>query len=529
MGCNCKKVNNTVRHENGCDCGPNCSCHDCREKYHGNGMGRYDEYPRPKAAMFDPRKIGQAWPEPNNDPLIPYVRANEQGLPYERLNEYKGMKNSLHGWSAMGGVAELTTVKNAVTNLMNFLSVKDYSMAELLYTAKEDKKSQFHVPKLLRMRTNDVDFQKVNQVSNISTFFAFVPIVRKEGTKKIYELYIRCGGPEVRAYWWDDESIEIGVDAAERDYLKSIDYFQGEWGSYGGVLFDAAGKLLSHSYPIVYTKATLGEGFLSTSDAAYKNDLKSYHDIAQHLICSIVDHSIDILNSNKASRELKKDVKDMLTILIGACINKSNIDDVANGIADSVVKRLEDDYVATELRAFYKFEPETLGINNVMTIDTEAKAVFSNKRATQAEFTAMKNVLGDALHGVLIESHNAMSEVYKQLLNFDNIQEANKKVDELKAQVNSLQANMTSSGSQKDSQIVELQNSVSKLTDDLNRKTQEAQQLASELEMAKSASLQQQAKTRQDTLQQSSTSGMIAKIAVAGALGGAVWYMTNKK
>ena len=122
-----------------------------------------------------------------------------------------------------------------------------------------------------------------------------------------------------------------------------------------------------------------------------------------------------------------------------------------------------------------------------------------------------------------------MSEVYKQLLNFDNIQEANKKVDELKAQVNSLQANMTSSGSQKDSQIVELQNSVSKLTDDLNRKTQEAQQLASELEMAKSASLQQQAKTRQDTLQQSSTSGMIAKIAVAGALGGAVWYMTNKK
>jgi hypothetical protein len=247
------------------------------------------------------------------------------------------------------------------------------------------------------------------------------------------------------------------------------------------------------------------------------------------MICSIVDHSIDVLNSNKASKELKKDVKDMLTILIGACINKSNIDDVADGIADAIVKRLEDDYVATELRAFYKFEPETLGINSVMTIDPEAKAVFSNKRATQAEFTAMKNVLGDALHGILIESNNAMSEIYKQLLNFDNIQEANKKVDELKAQINTLQTSMTSSGSQKDSQIVELQNSVSKLTEDLNRKNQEAQQLASELEVAKNAVTQQQVKTREALVAQSSNSGIITKIAVVGAIGGAVWYMTNKK
>lgn len=80
----------------GCGCGGTCGCGPKQ------AMGSFDEYPRPKSALFDPRQIDRVWPEPHPDPLIPYVRANEGLLPYSSVNRYKGQQGSLHGYLAMG-------------------------------------------------------------------------------------------------------------------------------------------------------------------------------------------------------------------------------------------------------------------------------------------------------------------------------------------------------------------------------------------------------------------------------------------
>jgi len=104
-----------------CSCPPDCNCGcrsgaskgekrgcECGETYGyvpRSAMGTFDEYPRPKTALFDPRQLDRVWPEPHPDPLIPYVRANEGLLPYDFVNHYKGQKGSLQGYIPMGDAA----------------------------------------------------------------------------------------------------------------------------------------------------------------------------------------------------------------------------------------------------------------------------------------------------------------------------------------------------------------------------------------------------------------------------------------
>ncbi len=113
-----------------CGCGGACGCGP------KSAMGSFDEYPRPKSALFDPRQIDRVWPEPHPDPLIPYVRANEGLLPYDFVNRYKGQRGSLHGYIAMGSSTSETDAQK-ITRLEGELqterrSKQNFASASLL-------------------------------------------------------------------------------------------------------------------------------------------------------------------------------------------------------------------------------------------------------------------------------------------------------------------------------------------------------------------------------------------------------------
>lgn len=470
MSCNCSKKNNQIQHKAGCGCGPSCSCRECRETYHsnyGNGMGRYDEYPRPKSAMFDPRKIGQEWPEPNNDPLIPYVRANEQGLPYERLNQYKGMRNSLHGWSSMGGIREQNIAKKVTENLL-FQLARSFNSYEELVNRTNKSKDMIHRPDNTAWPANNKPgYYKTREVSYEQAFFGFIPDIQ---SKKL--LRIKTGGPEFKYFAFDGSDIEL-IDP-ERQVVGTIDS-----------LID------QNKYPLICdANGFFGSGSSVSADGSRNRKEAGLFEFAEIILGMVINDSIYVLGSPYRRDDItlseddenpeynEDDLKALLKIFLELCINATDIDDVAKGISEAVVQRLKKDFVEAREQAFYKYEIDSwFGSNDIVFIDPIAKQTFTNVNVSDKSFDKFKDNLIVAMKEVLSANYNVLSKIYKQLFDFTGYNQSKQKVTALETEIATLK---TTQGNQ----VKELQSTLAK-------KNQEIEQLRSQLASANSSSQSQ--------------------------------------
>jgi hypothetical protein len=505
MGCNCKKVNNTIRHENGCDCGPNCSCHDCREKYHGNGMGRYDEYPRPKAAMFDPRKIGQAWPEPNNDPLIPYVRANEQGLPYERLNEYKGMRNSLHGWSTLGS----TNNSEIVTALLHQIKVNTLDVSQAYSDIIDQVKNQngdhsedlIHIPLIKQdyMGGNNPSFKSGKVIPNVGSVFGFIPF--KKGND--IGLHIRLWGPEIKKFKLLDD--EIRLQTPERDAIHSDPY----------------SRFVDNTYPLYFKMTSPGqynfEGVYAFASIMLDVIIRK---CVYHL--SPISSDAEMRVSKRAFPETSPQslnnatyARQIVTQFINA-ETQGGVDGFASALSEATVSLLSSDFKNAWASAFYKYEFETFASNEFVFFDPFAKEVFGRFGSDRDLFVSLlSRPLNEAFKNLLTNRYEVFANIYKESFDLNNLREAKGKVAVLESEIQNLKA----SGGDVDARVVKLQA-------DLNAKINELEALKQAGSSAHSSVIGANATPQMGGV---GGGGKIAiNLAIAGIVGGAIWY-ANKK
>lgn len=539
MGCGCKekKANELPKDGCGCGCGPSCSCKDCQEKWHGTKktMGRFDEYPRPKAAMFDPRKIMQEWPEPSDDPLIPYVRANEQGLPYEMLNQYRGRPNTLHGWDAgsisLNGLTEGRLVKSSVANLLNLLAVEDLSMKELEADIVEYPDNFFHVPADGKLGQN-VQYRKVKKAPIIETFFAFVPLIVKNGNLTNYEFFIRMGSPEARSYW-DDDSDEIVVESAERKFVKAMSDYLSVYKTYDGIKKEGL-RALQQDYPLYFAQGESADAKLfkvGDEGKAYSTKAEAYKNFANNLLSFIISNAMRKLSEASTSKGAKEDLKEMLKLVMQSCLDKSNLQDVADGLANAISERLQKDYEATEKISYYKYEIESLGPNSMLPIDSKLRSVFDKKRADlTVAISKFKDSLSTAFVSVITENNQNFSDVLKGLLDYDNIKQAQDRVKELENQSQQLQTTTQTQSSELQARLESQQTVISTQQQEIDRYKQEIARKEQEISEAKSQSeahaMSETIKTESDTKNKTL---VISAFALALATGAFFIYSHNKK
>lgn len=530
MGCGCKekKAYELPKEGCGCGCGPSCDCADCKTKWHSapkNGLGRFDEYPRPKAAMFDPRKIMKEWPEPSDDPLIPYVRANEQGLPYEMLNEFHGRPNTLHGWSGLGGVNELNVIKSATKNLLGILSLADQSMVELDNETAEYSRNNLRIPTGNRIG-NKVQYRNVKKAPPIKTFFAFVPFITKRGGGDSHEMFIRMGGPEAKSNWWDGDESDLLTFSAERDFIKEMAAYLSTYNGLADVKTDGL-RVLQTDYPIYFAtgSGTSAKQFrVANNGKDYAGSAEAYQFFGYNVMNYIVSQAWIKLADPAVSDAIKDDIKDMLKYVMQACISRAFMTDVSKAIAGAFAEKLKEDYIATELRSYYEYEVEVFGPNEFRQIDPKLRSVFNKKRADfDASIDALEAALTEALLKVIADNQKSFSDILKKLLDYDNIKDAQKRIADLETQVG--QATRGSSSAQ--DQLSSLEASLKAKDEAIQKQNVQIAELQSEITRQKnnlSSSSESVVMNERITQEQAS----FIKAGVALAIGAGSWLVYSK-
>ena len=548
-GCNKKTTNEPQKTDCGCGCGPSCSCADCQAKWHGQGskLGSFNEYPRPKAAMFDPRKIMSEWPEPNDDPLIPYVRANEQGLPYEMLNRYEGQPNSLHGWQAgtisLNGVNELNIVKNTTSNLLDILASQDQSMVELNNELADiGSENILYIPNAEAITGQRVQYRTARKASSLDLFFAFVPLIIRRGNVAYSELYIRMGGPEAKSNWLDIDAQNVKTLSGERDYLLNMDSYIAEYKGLSEVKTEAM-RVLQDSYPILFgtgTTASSKQFRLMNNGGDYTTSENAYKMFAYMVMNHLVSQGMMKLSDNRVSNAKKDDIKDMLKLIMKACIDRSDVRDVANGLSNAFCDRLKSDYQTTEVRSYCELEIEVIGPNSRVQIDPKLRSVFDKNRANfSSAINTMRSSLATAFESVINESNSSFSKVLKDLLDYENINKANDRIKALESQLTESQQSSSDAESlkqeelqrqvqiiaQKEQQIASLNRQLNETKNDLTEKENEIKAIKNE-QQASNASVMDKKESS------SSDSGSNKTILIGGGLvvlAAGAWFLTKKK
>lgn len=415
-------------------CGVSCNCGHCYEQQGSLGsLGRFDEYPRAKAGLFDPRKIGRPWPEPHPDPLVPYVRANEGLLPYEKYNEFQNRRNSMHGWKeSLGGVAEQNTAESAVSAMMTALELPDFAFDYMSKNFDDPEADRFWYinPQGQKIDTKNIPAEKM--------FFAFIP--KQNPVSKDYMLFIRCGGPENKINYYDFEGGKVVVDSDERAYLTML------FNNLNTADIGVAQKVqmiqqLAHSYPIVFdTQQSIFFSTDLTSDDVrnspfkYNQSAQDFIKMSSHILDHIVNTAVSYINGNHA---LAPQMKRFMKVFLESCLLGVNTDDVASGIADAIVKQMQKDFDTASRRSKIVYEPE---VRNVR--DTEYKGDYGafvtfdkvNKSKLGAGFTALTADLKNALISVIRARKNAFAQMYQQILNVSDLKETSAESQQALAQ-----------------------------------------------------------------------------------------------
>lgn len=400
-------------------CGVSCNCSHCYGEHGSLGsLGRFDEYPRAKAGLFDPRKIGQPWPEPHPDPLVPYVRANEGLLPYEKYNEFQNKRNSMHGWNeTLGGVKDVNTAAEAVSAIMSTLAVPDLSYDYLRQNFEDRESDRFWY---INPQGQKVDVQRIPEEK---TFFGFVPTTSPY-TRNLL-LMIRCGGPENKVIYFDTSNMYI--DSQERSFLRT--FFENM--QTAGIGTEQASQMmhnLTHNYPLVFD-ATQNMFFSTDIDAknnangksdyrsrfAYEDDTKAFEGIASHILDHIVNSAAEQINKNT---DLSQQMQQFMLVFLGACLKGLNVRDVAEGISKAIVDQLKKDFSIARRRSKIVFEPEILGNDIEYKGDFSSFSVFNAVNDTKLPigFDQLQEDLKGALATVIRQRKSAFSQMYKEVL-----------------------------------------------------------------------------------------------------------------
>lgn len=381
-----------------CGCGPSASSH-----HHGSAMGSFDEYPRPKSALFDPRQLNRVWPEPYPDPLIPYVKANEGLLPYDSLNRYKGQPNSLHGYLAMG-IADNTTpdqaAYKATKEMMDFVSVENLGLS---YLYENPVPSGSYKPSKVRPSKN---------------FFAFVPVIRRQGNVSVGEFYIRCGGPETKLIYWDEGV--FAVDAEERRYIQgnlSNTGIRGVPDSWSTLLQ----QQLNMHYPLVLESR--GKDFKSTFLVGtkyndYSNTPAGYTHFGVHILDHLFSTAIDMLQSADTSETNKVLLREVLTKLISVCLNASAtvVSEISLGIAKAMTERLIADLKTVAEMGNMYIEIEDWGANTKIKIDDRMSDVLKmfNTDISPQKIATLTTNIANGIEDAIQLRRRYLANIYKQ-------------------------------------------------------------------------------------------------------------------
>lgn len=406
--CICGKAKMKKASNCSCGCGGTCGCGPM------NTMGSFEEYPRPKSALFDPRQLDQVWPEPHPDPLIPYVRANEGLLPYDSLNRYKGKPNSLHGYLAMG-ISPAATLRDASYNgtkaLLSILGA-DNSGYQYLYKESEAgtpnaSKDERYVPP---------------EISVESNFFAFVPVQRITLDKKnVFEIYIRFGGPEVKVADADDAD-DFFVKGAERKYLQQtlsdLEKDPVSWGKY-------IQSRISSEYPLVlssFTKSFLptypAEGRPGTT-AAYSNSEGSHKKLGEYILDLLVSSAsrkyASMKNDNPERATIATFLEDVLSV---ALTNRTaaQLSSVAEGIVKAFIDRLKSDFTYASQMGTQVFEWRNIvGSRKQTRVDERFDAVSRKTAILPSAYDDLEEKMKNGLVKAFTTRRSALNQLYKSL------------------------------------------------------------------------------------------------------------------
>ena len=391
-----------------CGCGGTCGCGPT------SAMGSFDEYPRPKAAMFDPRQLGQVWPEPHPDPLIPYVRANEGLLPYDSLNRYKGTPNSLHGYLAMG-ISPANSLREAsykgTKTLLSALSAVN-SGYQYLYKDSEagtpnEAKDERYVPPEIPAEPN---------------FFAFVPVQRiTKDRKNVFEIYIRFGGPEIKVADADDAD-DFFVKSGERKYLQqSLVDLEKEplsWAKYIQGRISSQYPLVLSSFTKSFLPTCLTEGTPGASNA-YSNSDKSHKILGEHILDLLVSSASQKYASMKNDDPEKAVIATFLEDILSVALTNrtpAQISSVAEGVAKAFVDRLKADFAYASQMGIQVFEwRNVIGSKKQTLVDERFNGVFRKTSILPATYDALEEKMREGLVKAFDTRKKALNQLYKSL------------------------------------------------------------------------------------------------------------------
>ncbi len=403
-------------------CGVSCNCDHCYEKQEIVGslgsLGRFDEYPRARAGLFDPRKIGRPWPEPHPDPLIPYVRANEGLLPYEAYNEFQHRRNSMHGWDGALGANNVSDVSSILFQMLSTLTSPDlaYDYMRQNFDTPDDRFWYIN-PEGRKVATKVIPPEEM--------FFGFVPGTHPQG---YYLLMIRCGGPENKVCFYDFDASRISADSQERSYLAAC-FDNLMTIGVGNVQANEMMQNLTYHYPIAFDTKT--HRFLSTnitpknsrngkadmySRFAYNHESSSFESVADVILEHIISATADQIHKRT---EISQKLKDFMLIFLNACIGGRDVEDVANEISQAIVERLKTDFAIARRRAKIVFEPEISGVDKEYKGDYGSFMAFAEVDDTKLAqaFVELQYDLGRAILAVLRKRRVAFQNIYEEVLN----------------------------------------------------------------------------------------------------------------
>lgn len=465
--------------------------HNCKHCYDQKGnlgsLGRFDEYPRAKVGLFDPRKIGQPWPEPHPDPLIPYVRANEGLLPYEKYNEFQNRRNSMQGWNeTLGGVAEINTASSAISEMMSALTSPDFAFDYLRQNLDNKEYDRFWY---INPQGQKVETQRIPEEK---TFFAFVPA--KNPSSENYMFMIRCGGPENKVCYYNEEQEKVVVDSAERSYLR-VCFDNLMTANIGNPQANQMLQNLAHQYPIVFDAKNCA--FFSSDITAknneagkasyksrftYAGEMQAFESMAAHILDHIVNGAVEHINRNSP---LSDQMKKFMLLFLGACLKGTLVLDVSEGISKAIVAQLKKDFAIARRRAQITFEPEVVGMTDKLYKgDYGSFTAFSfvNDAKLKDGFDELLADLKGAIASVIRQRRSAFGQMYQQILGMTELRQ--QAAENVQQQQDLTQAQQQIEQLEKDKEAIRQagMQSIANISKEYAAKVEELQARAKELE-----------------------------------------------
>lgn len=434
-------------------------------------------------------------------------------------------KKALHGLSALGATSDAYAISQGTISLLDHMSKSDFfSYEELNNYFDSNSLDYVHTPQnvsLENIASDRISFKKSQAFKTEKMFFSFVPAVDKRSNKGFF--YIHLGQPEVKEFYEDDYSII--VSSAERDILKDYSSYENDRDSQ---------MLLSKTYPLAFLRDTSrpADGFVATFNG-YSRQEEYMYQLANVLLEKIIDLTIIKIKTSNG-QDTTSEIFTLLKMFVGACINKSNLDDVAQGIARGVVEKLKEDYLTACSRAWTKFEIHRMfGENSISFLDPKSKNIIEKAKVTDTDFENFRTALVVAIKKTIQDRQVALSEVYQQLIGAQNIQEANTEIASLNEQISKVEAEKSALAQQKIQKTQDLSKEERELKQELGEKEKEIKELEVELEAKKNQAetilreveiLNQQKKEKERQIQVTTTLALTGVIA-----GGIFWYTSRKK